>query len=219
MANSSILAYIKQARSLNQTYDEIAENLKRTGWSHDEISQAFSEVSDTITPKPILPPPPQKTANSGMWMAFEHILLFISLYVMATSIALALHTFIDKWVLGVPTGGYSNTWGSWNKTLLRGYLSSLIVSYPLFSFLFLRITRKLILDSHLRSLRSRKILIYMTLIGTFIFLIYSIISTIYNLLGGNITTNFVLHFLVTGGISGIIFTYYLNEVKEDRKNV
>lgn len=217
-SSKDILEYIKKARDQKISEADIADDLLKAGWSNEEISSALLNVSRPDPGFHTRLEPPIKFVHYGMWVAFEHILLFISLYVMATSLALTLHLYVDKWFPGVSGGGIGRYIGSFNSSLLRGYLSALIVSTPMFSGLFLRIVKRTQQDSNLRALRARKILIYITLIGTFLFLMYGIIKIVYTLLSGNITFNFVLHFLVTSGVSGIIFAYYLNEVKSDRKN-
>jgi len=63
-------------------------------------------------------------SSSTMWDAFEHILMFISLYVMATAIVLVLNFFIDKWFPGVSDQSYSRVYSTANDfrlVLLRGY--------------------------------------------------------------------------------------------------
>ena len=211
--------YIKKARAKNISDSEITNSLLKTGWGNEDIREALSNKFSLEAPTPQGLEVPIKTTHYGMWVAFEHILLFISLYVMATSLALTLHTFVDKWFPGVPVdGSFGRYIDTFRSTLLRGYLASLIVSTPMFSLFFLHITKRTKEEPNMRSLRARKILIYITLVGTFLFLLYSLIKIIYAFLDGNITFNFILHFLVTSGVSGIIFAYYLNEVKEDRKN-
>ena len=173
-----------------------------------------------------LPPAPPPTSDMGvkipqqkgsMWDAFEHILLFISLYVLATTVALALLTFVDRWFPYVDdTSSYSVWNGDWQKSLLRGYISAIIVSYPVFSFFFYRVTKRTLANPALRLLKSRKILIYLTLVITFIIMLGYIIGTIFSMLNGNITMNFVFRLFVILGISGFIFTYYLYQVREDR---
>jgi predicted neutral ceramidase superfamily lipid hydrolase len=94
-------------------------------------------------------------------------------------------------------------------------MASLIVSFPLFAFFFLRITKRTIEDVSIRMLKSRKFLIYLTLVVTFIILIINVITLVYTFIGGNITVNFFLKFLITLIVSGMIFAYYLYEVRED----
>ncbi len=154
----------------------------------------------------------------SMWDVFEHILLFISLYVFATSFTLLLHTFVDRWV--PPASGAYNSYramSSYTGTLMRGYLAAIIVSYPLFAFLFLRVAKNTFANSELRKIKARKTMIYLTLIITFIISLINFISIVYNFLGGNVSFNFLLHFLTTFGVSSLIFLYYLGQVKGDRQ--
>jgi hypothetical protein len=233
MINQKILTYISVERQKGKDDSIIRKKLGMAGWKEDDIEVAFKEVENDLSdvPRPDSEggqvSDPKKgwhlTVNDSvsMWDAFEHALLFISMYVCAFSIALILHWLVDEYLPATlySSSGYSSSSyrNSWDDSLLRGYVSAMLVSTPLFVYLFLRISRRTKENPTLRSLRARKILTYLTLIGTFLFLIYSAITIVYSLLGGNITVNFLLHFVITVAVSGVIFKYYLSEVKEDRK--
>lgn len=167
-----------------------------------------------------LPTAERSATQYGMWVAFEYILLFISLYVLSTALALAIHFYIDRWLPDIANDYYKigSSLSSFQNMLLRGYLAAIIVAYPLFSLVFLHLIKRKKEDPGILELKSRKVLIYLTLVATFVFLLYNIIQIIYNFLGGNISFNFILHFLLTIGVSGSIFGYFLNEVKGDRKH-
>lgn len=156
------------------------------------------------------------SSTHSMWDAFEHVLLFISLYIFATAFALLLHFFVDRiFPSSISTTSYLSG-SSYYSTIIRGYLAAIIVSYPFFAFLFLRITKRTFELPDLRKIHARKTLIYITLIVTFIIGLINLISIVYNFLGGNINLNFLLHFFVTFIVSGIIFLYYLNQVRSDK---
>ena len=147
--------------------------------------------------------------KESLWDTFEHILLFISLYVFAIAFTLMLHQFID----GIsPAAENTNALRYVSKYLVRGYLASLIVS-----FFFLRVKKRAQKNPDVRHLASRKRLIYFTMIVAFIIVLFNITSIIYNFLSGNVTLNFLLHFAATVGVASIIFAYLLNEIKEERK--
>ena len=168
-----------------------------------------------VTAGQVVPP---LTEKESFWDTFEHVLLFISLYVFATSFTLILHEFINVLVPNSTSRVYSYfPENSFSKTLVRGYMASLIVSYPLFSYFLLRVKQRVLKFPQIIHLQSRKRLIYMTLITTFVIVLINIISIVIGLLNGNITWNFILHFLATVSVAGIIFTYLLNEVREERK--
>src|SRR3989344_5179402 len=118
-----------------------------------------------------------ETTHSSMWDAFEHVLLFIILYVMATAIALIINFYIDKYFPGVESSYYSySDYPSQMSGLLRGELAALIVSYPLYSFFFLAVTKRSLANPVIKTLKSRKFLIYLTLVITFVIGLVSIIS-------------------------------------------
>lgn len=189
--------YIQELKDQKLSDSEIEKRLERMGWQKASIA----------APK----------ASGSMWDAFEHILMFISLYVMACTIALIIHFFIDRWVPGISPNGYEyNTTGGWQLSLLRGYMAALIVTYPLFSFFFLNITRRTIHNPQIRQLKSRKVLIYFTLVVTFLIVVANVTSFIFGFLNGNVTLNFFLHFATTVCVSSIVFGYYFYQIREDR---
>jgi hypothetical protein len=226
MSNDEITAYIISSKKRGVSEDEILEKLKKLGWTREEITKAFANLpissENSLTSNTQQNPvPATPKQSSGMWDAFEHILLFISLYIMAMDIAAILNYFVDKWFPGVVVNNNSYNYlmsnSDWQLTLLRCYLAALIVSVPLFSFFFLDITKRTLKNPLIRHIKARKILIYFTLIITFLIMIGEIIGILYTLLSGNVTLNFILHFTVTLLVSGTVFTYYFWQIKEDRK--
>lgn len=145
--------------------------------------------------------------------------MFISLYVFATTLGLLLIHYIDNvWFLKTT---YNFDYSYVNKrysSLLAGYYSSLIVSGPIFLSLFLIIRRKTRKNILIKDIKARKTLTYMTLILTFITFMSRLIYLIYTFLNGDISVNIIFKFLVIAGISGTIFIYYVNQVKQDRRN-
>jgi hypothetical protein len=220
MTFTELNKYVKKARKEHLTDADIKRDLRTAGWLDRDIDAA---LRDNPLIKPPAPPENYHGIASGglaavssptMWDAFEHVLMFISLYVLAISLALTFHLFINRWVPGIPEGYRMNP--NADVSELRGYMAALIVSFPLFSFFFLRITGRTLKNPLIRALGARKFLIYATLVVTFIIVTGSIISIIYNFLNGNVNMNFFLHFVVTTAISSIVFAYYLQQVKEDR---
>lgn len=220
MVNETLLNYIKKARLENVSDEDILKRLNAVGWNDNEVKQVL-QVND-LNNVP-LPPTNLKVTTSepnssfNMWDSFEHVLMFISLYVMSTAIGLLSNYYVDKWFPGISSSGTGYNVNSFQSPLITGYLSALIVSSPIFLFLFLRITRQTSRNPEIRNLKSRKTLIYLTLVITFIIMMFHIISTVYTLLNGNLTSNFFLHLLVNLGVSGIIFSYYLYQIKEDSR--
>jgi hypothetical protein len=222
MVNQEIIGYIKKSREENLTDEVIKENLEKVGWQKNDVENAFFYLNSPGIPlppqsgAPIPTNTPTLTTNHSMWDAFEHILLFISMYVFAMATAILMHTYVDYYFpenLFTPSSYRSSI----SNGIILSSLSAIIVSFPLFAFLFLRITKRTKQNPSLRNLRSRKALIYLTLIVAFLIMLGYLIATVYGFISGNISFNFLLHFGVTVLISGLIFVYYLNEIKEDRR--
>lgn len=215
MPDSSLISYIQERRSQKIPDKSILNSLLKAGWDGREVKEALKQG-------PPAPPPPKKVSTipqkHSMWDTFEHALLFISMYVLVISIQLAINIFIDKWIPGFnPDSVYTDSYASeMQKSIMRVLIANILVTYPLFSFLFLRLKGKTLENPLLRHLASRKRLIYATLIITFVICIYSVIVFLVTFLNGNVSLNFMLHFVMTLLINGGIFAYYLREVKEDR---
>ena len=158
--------------------------------------------------------------SESLWDAFEHALMFLSLYGVAVSLGNMLHLLI--------AGPAYNLYDSLTSlffyrflgdyhSLLRFNIATLIICTPFFIYLFLDVTRRTFKYPRLRQLKARKFWIYATLIVTFIICITKIIMLVYNVISGELTSIYLLHFLVTAGIGGGIFGYYLYQVREDRQ--
>src|SRR3989344_29011 len=113
MPNPDLEKYINSAREQKITDSEIREQLVKAGWSESDVTSALSPKS---TSNINLPPPP--VPQFGMWVTFQYILLFICLYVSATSLGGILHRVVDKYLPdNVDRIDY---FGSY---LLKGYLA------------------------------------------------------------------------------------------------
>jgi len=213
-----IVEYIKKSKQQKISETEIRNQLLKSGWLEEDIQKAFDFVNNI---QPLIPPvpPPHKsttlTSDFGIWITFAHILLFISLYAMTISLGTLLNQFVDIWIPPAMQSSYPIP--TFYDYTIKISLATLIVSWPFFSLLFLYITRKTTENPIIRNIRSRKLLIYLTLIVTFIIVLANLIGTVFSFLNGSVTANFLAHFSVTVGISSIVFIYLFNQVKHDRK--
>ena len=213
---SELSTYITNAREKKIPDEDIRKTLLSTGWPVDQVNTAFAqETTDTLLPPP--PPFPQV----GMWTGFVYTIFFISLYVLATSTANILHVLVDN--LTIPPQPFRDYYDGFfslfhNTTMISIALAAIIVSYPIFAILAVLLKRQLKKKPYVRNLRSRKLLIYSTLVGTFLIMLGHLISTIFNFLVGSGTLTTVGHLAVTLLVAGLIFGYFLSEVKNDNKS-
>lgn len=210
--DKSLEKYIAAAREKKLTTEQIKASLIEAGWSEEQFQPAFAKSIKSDLPVP--PPPPPPVAHIGMWVGFLYIIFFISLYILATSVGWLFHIAIDK--LLPRTAEVSSSYNQFSE--IRSLIAAIIVSYPIFLSLALVLKKQMRKQPAVRGLRSRKILIYITLIGTFLLMLGHIIFTLNDFLGGTITTGATAHIGVTFLIAGAIFWYFLDEVKADRKD-
>jgi len=205
--------FIQASKKINASDEEIRQLLLNKGVSDQDIENALQHITTTTSVQVNTP----SDFHISMWDTFEHVLMFITLYILAVSVTLTLKFFVNTWlpdpVYARNTISFSNTY---MNTILWWYLSAIIVAEPLFAFFFLNITKRTLQNPNIRQLRTRKTLTYLTLIFTFLVLLTYLIVTIYTLISGNITLNYCLNALIPVVISGTIFLYYFLQIKEDK---
>lgn len=210
--------YIKRCRQAGMSDNEIKSQLLSSGWSQEQVSNVL--IGHTPPPPPPQQTQPMQSSSSdndsdfGMWIGFQYILQFISMFVSATTSVLLLHTMIDEWTSGYD--GFSYYFNS-SSSFTRSNLAGLIVSFPIFAFLFLYTKKHIMQNPHLRKFKIRKRLIYVTLVITFIVILYQMSTLIFEMLSGSVGLNFVLKFFVSMAVNGLIFGYYFLQVREDRR--
>ena len=155
----------------------------------------------------------------------EYIFTIISMFILATAIGQSLHYFVDKFYPPVIIGEGSYSIFGWIFELayyygeggaLPMYISTMIVAYPIFAFLFIHTKKREKQNPELQDQKLRKGLIYIVLVVTFLLMLYKMISLVYGSLTGNFSINFLLHFLITVVISGVIFAYFFYVLKSEK---
>jgi hypothetical protein len=215
--------FLSTAKEKGLTDQQIGKKLHAAGWSADQTDELLHPENTDL----VAPPPPTGAHTSSLhlatysddvsaWDTFENVLLFISLYVFSTSLVNVLHALVDSWMppVSIMTGLTASD--GWTHTRLTIFGASLLVSFPFFAFFFSDVTRRTLKNPHIRQLKSRKNLIYITLVIAFLVVMYNIIWLVYNLLSGNVTVNFLINFATTLVIFGVIFLYYILQVRTDK---
>lgn len=202
--------YITKLRSQNIKDEQIKEQLIKAGWALSQVDKEFNKSGGDQIP---LPPPPQ---HFGMWVSFVYILLFISLYIWSSALGGILNLAVDKY-LPDPLSNKDLYIGTVSNTVLQFFGAMLMVGFPIFGILYLVTIRQSINNPGVKNLRSRKLLIYLTLVVTFLVIIGNLMTIVFGFLGGSTSMNSFAHFAVTLFVAGSIFGYLLNQVFADRK--
>lgn len=221
MSNPELEKYINSAREQKVPDNEIKEQLVKVGWTESDVTSALSpKPSSSIN----LPPPP--APHPGMWVSFQYIIFFISLYVTATALSSILHYEVDDFIKDPVGNGYDrysafsifDYFGLLFGDAILIHLATIIVAFPIFGTLFVVINKEAVTKPFIKGLKARKFLIYTTLVFTFLILIGHIIRIIYSFLTGAVTIRILANLAVTFLVTGSIFVYLLHEVWEDRKS-
>lgn len=153
----------------------------------------------------------QKTSAKDF---FLHLLSIVTLYVSAISLGTVLFQVINLYIPDVVgnDGYYPSV--SVVKDTLRNALSLVIVFFPVYLGTVMYLTKMYVQDPLKRDLRVRKWLIYFTLFAAIIIILSSLASLVHTLLGGELTSRFVLKVLTIMGISAGVLGYYGMDIKK-----
>lgn len=219
MVTKELIDFVKTKKSEKIPDTDIKRDLFEMGWRESDVRFALKHY-DTTTP---IPPYDNEKVSGGQkekWDSFMHTLMFISMYVSLVSFIIMVFMSVD-FIFGQKLGGgsyYSSRNYAFGSFLddLRAPLSWFIVSFPIFLYLFKKIAERTKENPEIRNLTSRKQLIYATLTITFVTVLICAIILVDGLLKGDFALNNIIKMVYLMLFCGLIFTYYLKQVKEDR---
>ncbi|MCA9332500.1 hypothetical protein KDA00_01360 [Candidatus Saccharibacteria bacterium] len=222
--------FLEKAKKKGLSEDQIRVKLSGAGWSNEEIDEALDDL--------IAPPPPKNSnkkesnqlvekhsdsmqhdrpvavvANLSI-RGFEYAIMFISLLASAFAVGALAHKAIYD-MFAKTSSGYSYG-GTDNFSAFL--VTILLVCFPIFAYMFIRLKKAEIDDPTLRKDPSRRKWVQFTELVTFIVGIGYIIWFVYSLItpdgSSEDTAQYFLHMLVTIIIAGGIFIYLW---RDDRK--
>jgi hypothetical protein len=207
MADARLQEFIQAALQNGRGRDEISAALTAAGWTEDQIHDGlrlFAEVSFTV-------PVPRPRAQLSARDAFLYLLLFGTLYVCAYQLGSLLFSLIN---LGLPNPVNQYETAAAERSI-RWATATLIVAFPVFLWVSLKLQREIAADPNRRHSAVRRWLTYITLLVAAGVIVGDSVTLVYNLLSGDLTLRFVLKVLVVAGITGTIFGYYLQSARGD----
>lgn len=214
MDNTELKNYVAQSRAKGVPDAEIANQLRATGWPQALVDEAVGVPATAAAPNYH----PQTVSGLGAWVAFQYVLMFVSLAFAAGGVAGLLHHLVDAKIsaMSPATNYYSLSY--YSDYLVPYYISTCIVAFPIFAGLALRLRYLIETKPEVRKARIRRAAIYIALIWTFIAMMVRLIGTVYSFVKGNaMATNVLSHLAVTLVISGVIFVYFAFEIRKDMK--
>lgn len=200
--------FVRDALARGIPRAEVEGALKGAGWPTEQVADALRLFADVDFPVPVPTPRPYTSARE----AFLYLVLFFSLYNVAFNLAKLGFHIIDR-LLPDPANPISSNW----RDSVRFSVSSLLVAFPVFTWLSVLTSRAMRRDPAKRASRIRKWLTYLTLFVAVVALICDVITLVYNVLGGEATTRFVLKILVVAAIAATILGYYLWDLRKEER--
>ena len=199
-ANADLSRFTRDALMAGRSRAEIAEALQEAGWSRSELAEALEAWADT----PFLPPVPRPQSTVSARDFFVYALTFGLLVAGAAHLVQLLHALIDLWADASDYGSlYTIRWA----------IAVLIVAAPVYLWLTLRERAKLAADPALYRSAIRKWMIYLTLLLAATVLLGDLMAVIYRFLSGDFTVQFLAKAAVVAGVAGLIFAFYLGDVR------
>jgi hypothetical protein len=144
---------------------------------------------------------------------FLHLLVIVTLYWSSISFVTLVWQFINRWFPDA-LNSYSYL-GDYSTSLIRFSVSAILVVFPVFIIVSWYLNKIYRRESAVRESKIRKWLIYLTLFITSLVIIGDLIFTVNTFLGGEVTVRFILKASSIILVAGIIFGYYLDDVRRE----
>ena len=202
MANRDELSlFVRDALVAGKSRPDITGALIEAGWSESEIREALGAWAET----PFTPPVPRPVQTVSARDFFIYALTFGVLLIGAVNLVIVLQVLVD---MLFEDDSYVAV------EQIRFGVSVLIVTAPLYLWLTLRERRKLAHDPALYRSAIRKWLTYIALLLAAATLLGDLIATIYALLTGDFTLQFMAKAVIFSLVAGGIFLFYANAMRQ-----
>jgi hypothetical protein len=208
-ANEELIGFVREALGRGLPRSQVEAVLRQAGWDARQVGAALSTFAPVDFPIPV----PRPRTSLSAREAFIYLLLFSTMYVVAFQFGSLLFDFINQ---AFPDPASSLT-ARIERESIRFSVSSLIVALPVFLYMSRLTNRETTADPTKRMSPVRRWLTYLTLFVAACVLIGDVTTLVYSLLGGELTTRFVLKVLVVGAIAGTVFWFYVSDLRVDEQ--
>jgi len=197
--------FVRRALEAKIARPEIARTLAAAGWLEADIKSALGAFADVPFALAVPRPRPSLSARD----VFTYLVMFGALYASVWYVLSLLFSVIDKLV---PDPANAN--GAYLSETIRWSIAWLVVSFPLFLWMFVIANRRLLADPAARNSWPRKWLTYLTLALSTCALACDLASIVYSALGGELTLRLILKTLAVAVVAGGTFLYFFNDVRQ-----
>jgi hypothetical protein len=208
--NEELIRFVDHARTKGLDHAAIRHLLVSAGWKDKDIAEVFcTRELELPIPRPVAATSARARGRPGsVWPrrardAFFHLMTFGALYTWTTSLILLVLTYID-FALPDPAWRTSQTQLDDLMSIVRAQLAIVIVAYPVFLVLWHFLLREVRRDPEKAHSAIRRWLAYLAIFVGALTLTGDVITLIYFLLEGQLTTRLLLKatalFLIAGSL-------------------
>jgi hypothetical protein len=208
-ANEELIGFVRDALGRGLARPQVETALRQAGWDAKQVSAALAAFAAVDFPIPV----PRPRTSLSAREAFTYLLLFSTLYIVAFQFGSLLFQFINQ-AFPDPADALNDRF---RRESIRFSVASLIVALPVFLYMSRLANRETTVDPAKRMSPVRRWLTYLTLFIAACALIGDVTTLVYSLLGGELTTRFVLKVLVVGAIAGTVFWFYVSDLRVDEQ--
>ncbi|HTV86329.1 MAG TPA: DUF5671 domain-containing protein [Dyella sp.] len=206
-ATQDLDQFVRDALLRGCSRQSIEKALLDTGWAPEQVSGALAAYADVSFAVPV----PRPRAYLSAREAFFYLVLFTTLYLSAYHLGSLLFDLIDRHFPDPAIYRYGADEG------IRWSVATIIIAFPVFLLLSAKIGRELKQQPIKRQSAVRRWLTYLTLFVAAVVLLIDLITLVDSLLGGEATMRVLLKIIVAGTIAGVIFGYYLRDLRRDEQ--
>ncbi len=209
-ATQDLELFVREALSKGASKEAIEAALASAGWTPEQTRSALNAYADVAFLVPVPKPRPYLSARE----AFLYLVLFATLYLSAWHLGSLLFDLINR---ALPDPADTRYFADNFGRSMRWSTASVLIAFPVFLYVARYLGKELARSPVKRLSAIRRWLTYLTLFLAAVVLVGDMITLVYNLLGGELTSRFVLKVLVAGLIAGAIFGYYLTDLRHEEK--
>jgi hypothetical protein len=207
--NQELTGFLKEGLDRGLPREQLEEVLLQAGWRPDQVRGALGRFADVEFPIPVPRPKPYLIARE----AFVYLVLFSTLYISAFNLGNLLFQFINR---AFPDPALDPALAlAASREAIRWAISLLVVAFPVFVLVSWTNERAVRRDPSRRLSKVRRWLTYLTLFVAAGILVGDVTGIVYNPLGGEMTTRFVLKVLTVGTIAGAVFGHFRRDLRKE----
>ncbi len=199
--------FIDHARQKGMDYQTIFQLLQSSGWKEREIAEGFAARELTM-------PIPERAGVGSARDTFLHLLAFTALYASAISLIYLLFTYIE-FAFPDPVQRATTYAIEWALSNIRAALAALIVSFPLFLFVWWLLLREIRTTPEMAKSSVRRWLSFLALFVGAVTIMADVITVVYYLVEGDLTVRFLLKVATIFVIIGALFLYLALTIRSE----